>query len=56
MSLVKGTFIVYVVDLIGLLIFPLCSGGRDVPKDQSKVNVDCVYFNLSILRKKQKNN
>lgn len=35
------------------VIFPLCSGGRDVPKDQSKVNVDCVCFNLSILRKKQ---
>lgn len=33
---------------------PLCSGGREIPKDQSKVNVDCVCFNLSILRKKKK--
>lgn len=33
---------------------PLCSGGREMPKDQSKVNVDCVCFNLSILRKKKK--
>lgn len=31
------------------VIFSLCSGGSDVPRDQSKVNVDCVCFNLSVL-------
>lgn len=35
--------------------FPLCSGGTDKPKDQSKVNVNCVCFNLSILHKKKTN-
>lgn len=33
---------------------PLCSGGRERPKDQSKVNADCVCFNLSILRFKKR--